>query len=285
MTLVCAHAAFAVVAVPTGFADELVVGGLSEPTAMAWLPDGRLLVAERVSAKIRLVVGGVLEPDPIFTVPEVEALQTEEGLLGLAVDPAFPDRPYVYLYFTHAGTQTSFLVMYTLTGDLTGGGPGLSVDPGSRYAILTDMLNASFNHNGGGLHFGPDGRLYLGLGDDTFPCEIRVGNELAGALLRLDVSALPQPDAGPPDKSILVPADNPFVLSGDANVRLMAARGLRNPFSFHIDPLTGRVFIADVGLRDFEEINLLEASNPGPDFGWPWYEGPAPLTICINQFP
>src|SRR5262249_53484159 len=103
---------------PTGFYDEVVAAGLDLPTAMAWLPDGRILVVEQKTTRVRLVVKGMLVAAPLLTVPDVELLQNEEGLVGLALDPAYPARPYVYLYFMHAGTSTNWLVMYTLTGDL-----------------------------------------------------------------------------------------------------------------------------------------------------------------------
>jgi hypothetical protein len=115
--------------------------------------------------------------------------------------------------------------------------------------------------------------LYLSLGDDGSACNAQDLAVLAGAVLRLDVSAMPGAGSGPPDKADITPSGNPFSGPGE-NERLVWAWGLRNPFRMAVDPLTGDVFTGDVGLVSFEEINRVPAAGPhGENFGWPHREG------------
>jgi cysteine-rich repeat protein len=161
--------------------------------------------------------------------------------------------------------------MFALAGDLSdGSSPNLQLVAASRYDALTDIPDGAANHNGGTLRFGPDGALYASLGEDADRCAAQNPSSLKGAILRLSVANLPGTGAGPPAKSTLVPAGNPF--SGpDDNARLVFAYGLRNPFRFQIDPLSGALFIGDVGEAEFEEANRAVG---GENFGWPFREGP-----------
>ncbi|MBI5868160.1 MAG: PQQ-dependent sugar dehydrogenase, partial [candidate division Zixibacteria bacterium] len=211
----------AAVNLPSGFADELIVSGLDQPVGIAFLPDGRILVIEQRSAAIRLIVGGHLSTtNPIFTVPSVNASGNEQGLLGLAVDPAFPTRPYIYVYFTHAGTSTNYISMFTVTGDVSDPGSGnLAIAAASQFNLITDIPDAATNHNGGTLRFGPDGLLYVSSGDDATPCSAQDSTDLRGCILRLKVSGMPLAGSGPPAKSLLVATGNPFPGPND-NARL-----------------------------------------------------------------
>jgi cysteine-rich repeat protein len=270
--LVAGAAPAARAALPTGFADDVVATGLSQPASFAFLPDGRVLVVEQVTRRIRLVVNGVFgTTDPLHTIADVNTIGGERGLLGIAVDPDFPARPYVYVYFSHTGTATNYLSMFALAGDLSdGNSPNLSLLAASRFDVLVDLPDAASNHNGGTLRFGPDGALYLSLGEDADRCAAQDPSSLKGAILRLSVASLPGAGAGPPAKSTLVPPGNPF--SGpDDNARLAFAIGLRNPFRFQIDPVSGALFIGDVGEVEFEEVNRAVG---GENFGWPFREGP-----------
>jgi len=252
---------------PDGFIDEEVASDLESPVGLTFLPDGRILVVEQISADIAIVPVGASVATTIFTVPDVDA-GGEKGLLGIAVDPEWPVRPYLYIYFDHSSGDEIHIRMYTASGDLS--------DPASSnlvlsspYEIIDDIPDIFFNHNGGTIRFGPDGMLYAGTGDDAEFCNAQILTSLSGKILRLDVSALPEAGSGPPAKSVITPDDNPFP-GPNENERLVYSHGLRNPFRFHIDPLTGRLYIGDVGSGDYEEVN--EAFG-GDNFGWPKREG------------
>jgi glucose/arabinose dehydrogenase len=254
--------------VPTGFADEVVFDNLNSPCGIAFLPDGRLLIIEQKTANVKLGVPGD-QPDSVLHISDVNAFGGEQGLLGIAVDPDWPARPYVYFYFNQATTQKCCVVMYIASGDLSNPS-STNVTFGNRYDILTDIPDVANAHNAGTLRFGPDGHLYVSIGDDTDDCAAQDSTTLKGKILRLQVSALPGIGSGPPPKSLLTPPDNPFV-GANANAGLVWAYGLRNPFRFHIDPATGRLYIADVGAGRYEEVNECLG---GENFGWPHYEGP-----------
>jgi glucose/arabinose dehydrogenase len=261
----------AMLAVPSGFVDELVVGGLDAPTNSTFLPDGRMLVVEQYTGWVRLVVGGGLAAiDPVGVVTEVRS-GGEAGLLGVAVDPGFPARPYVYVHATHAGSSSIRLWRYTLTGDLAFTGNGaMALDPASRYTVLAGLPDSMANHNGGTLRFGSDGMLFVALGDDDTPCRAQDLTRLQGKILRLDVSSLPPGGGGPPPRASITPSDNPFAAHADSAARLVWALGLRNPFSFTIDAPSGCLFVGDVGSQAWEEIDVICAG--GGNYGWPHWE-------------
>ncbi len=260
---------------PTGFSDQQMVSGLSDPVGMALLADGRLLVIEQRSATVQLVIFGALTlTHPILTVPEVNASGAEQGLLGIAIDPGWPARNFIYLQYDHAGDAKIRISRFRVTGDLDfSNGGGLAISPASRYDILADVPDNAPNHNGGTLRFGPDGMLYASLGEDASRCAAQDSVSLRGVILRLDVSQLPADPGGPAPKALIAAAGNPFAAHPDSSARLVWALGLRNPFRFHIDGPTGDLFIADVGEQTWEEVDV--ASAGGLNFGWPHYEGPA----------
>ncbi len=257
--------------VPNNFTDTQVTTNLDMPTGFTFLPDGRILVIEQWSAKIRLIVNGAIGGnDPLITVPNVRNDNGEAGLLGIDVDPDWPARPYIYVYYDHDGTSTCWLSMYTVTGDLSNpNSDNLQIAPSSRYDIITDIPDALPNQNGGTVRFGNDGMLYLSLGDDVDGCQSQDTSTLYGEILRLDMSAMPGTGSGPPPKTDITPSDNPF--SGDANTNLVFCYGLRNPYRFNIDRVTGDLIIGDVGQTNFEEMNI---ATGGENFGWPFREGP-----------
>lgn len=273
------------IALPEGFTAEEIVTGMQEPVGMAFLPDGRLLVVERSTGHVRLLVDGhISQFDPMCEVDSVQSAFGEQGLLGIAVDPGWPARPYVYVSYTALG-ETIRLSRFAATGDLDNGlSDSLVIDPASRRDVLRDIEDLLEFHNGGGLHFGPDGMLYFTIGDDGDDCAAQDSTRWKGVMLRLDVRLIPPGGGPPPGRELLVPPDNPFDTDALPDRRLIYAEGLRNPFSFDIDPPTGSVFVADVGNQEFEEINILGAS--GQNYGWPLFEGPAPHTPeCVTQFP
>jgi hypothetical protein len=196
---------------------------------------------------------------------------TERGLLGIAVDPEFPARPYVYIHCNDSTALAIRITRLTVGGDLAFTGNGnLAIDPASRYDVLTAIPDNDARHNGGTVRFGPDGMLYASIGDDASSCAAQDTSSLRGVILRIDVSGLPAGAGGPPAFGLITPADNPFP-SNQPRARLIWACGLRNPFRFHIDPLDGNLYIADVGESHWEEIN--RATGGGLDFGWPHFEG------------
>lgn len=236
---------------PPGFNEEQVTTGLVVPTAFVFTPDGRIFVAEQGGA-IMCIAGGQILPQPMIVLPVTS--YREQGLLGMALDPEFPVRPYVFVVYTHftGFNEDNFNWVSRLTVD------GNVIDPASEIVLFDAIPTGIGFHVGGCIRFGADGNLLISAGDTNwappFPQDL---TRLEGKILRL------RPDGG-------VPADNPFV--GVAGVRPEIFQyGLRNPFRFSIQPGTGLAFVGDVGASDWEEIDV---GPPGANFGWPIHEGP-----------
>ncbi len=265
-------------ATPTYFLEEAVLAGIDAPSNSQFLPDGRILITGQYTAQVTLVVGD--SPAVAFvagTIPNVRS-GGEAGLLGVTVDPRFPARPHLYVHATHTPPNEIRVTRYTLTGDLAWAGNGaMSIDPGSARVILAGLPDLAPKHNGGTLRFGIDGMLYIALGDDDDPCRAQDLTKLQGKILRVDVSGVPAGAGAAPRYATITPPGNPFVAHADSAARLVWALGLRNPFSFTIDPLTGCLVIGDVGNELWEEIDL--ACSGGRNFGWPHFEGPVRTTL------
>lgn len=263
-------------ALPSGFTFEHVVPGpfVGEPTGFAFLPDGRALVIERDTGSIRLAARGGAEAVWITDVEGSDGSTGERGLLGIAVDPAWPQRPYVYVYHSHV-SHRGHVTRLRAAGDLA--------DPASTVLSLGETRTVFDRgpdfapwHHGGSVRFGRDGMLYVSLGDNLSRCDAQGFASLAGTLLRLDVSRLPDGAGGPPPLWEITPFDNP-VRGPMPLPRLVWARGLRNPFRFTVDPLTGDLFVGDVGEARWEEVNRLPFRGTGGwNLGWPIREGPEP---------
>ncbi|MFZ3089142.1 MAG: PQQ-dependent sugar dehydrogenase [Nitrospirota bacterium] len=240
---------------PSGFTETNVVTGLSSPVGMAFLPDGRILVIEQAGA-IKLVSSGTAS-----TLLTVTGITTggERGLLGIAVDPDYPTRPYIYVYYT-ASTSPNYaqVARYTFVNN--------SIDPNSKLILINDIPDSASNHNGGTLRFGLDKTLYISVGDDASSCDAQNRTLLKGNILRIKVDA----SINPADRATLAPANNPFVSATNNNEKIVWAYGLRNPFRFNVHPDTGALFIGDVGAGTREEVDI---STGGENFGWPYYEG------------
>jgi glucose/arabinose dehydrogenase len=235
--------------VPPGFSESLVASGLSSPTAMEIAPDGRIFVCQQ-GGQLRVIKNGALLPTPFVSL-NVNAVG-ERGLLGVAFDPNFATNGFVYLYYTtNTAPLHNRVVRFTANGDVA--------VPGSETLILRlDDLSSATNHNGGALHFGPDGKLYVAVGENANGANAQTFSNLLGKLLRINA-----------DGSI--PADNPFFNSATGQNRAIWALGLRNPYTFAFQRGTGRMFINDVGQSTWEEINEGVA---GSNHGWPATEGP-----------
>jgi glucose/arabinose dehydrogenase len=257
---------------PAGFSESTLVTGLTQPTAIAFLPDDGMLVAEKGGSLLQVRDGSV-------AVLANLAVCTDKsmGLLGVAVDPNFSSNGFVYTYRTKpAGNEgpscptesgrVNEVVRLRLEGDLAVGGPT---------AIFTGIRTDNGQHNGGALRVGPDSRLYVstgdtGLGDfrpgggttppgqSTNPFAQDLG-ELPGKVLRIGL------DGG-------VPPDNPFVGVPGARPEVFAY-GFRNPFRFGFDPATGSLWLGDVGENTWEELDIVHA---GGNYGWPQCEGTEP---------
>lgn len=285
------HVSRAQVLVP-GFTDSIVAQNLDLPVAFDFLPDGRIVFVEQYSARIRVLVNGQIPAsDPVVTVPSV-VIGGERGLLGVAVDPQFPSRPYFYTHQTSTGNVIR-ISRWTVTGDLTNtAGGALSASPASRFDLLANIPDNAGNHNGGTVRFGPDGMLYVSIGDDADYCDAQNIGILKGKILRLRVSELP-PGAGTANFAQITPPDNPYVARPDSAGRLVYAYGLRNPFRAQIDPGRNTLVIGDVGLSEFEEVDLLalpggagtDIGPAGANFGWPWREGNIYYLSCGGTEP
>jgi glucose/arabinose dehydrogenase len=267
---------------PTGFVHELVAGGFVKPIGLAFLPDGRLLVVEQETHLIHVRTPGGVQ-GIVGTVPGVAngILEDERGIQHMAIDPQWPARPYLYVWYSHANPHTMWLSMFTVTGDLSS--PlSTNLALGSQYVILNDVPKVTENHNGGAIRFGPDGMLYLSTGEDFQFCPAQDLGTGLGKILRLDVSSLPGAGPGPPPKAQIAAAGNPFNGPSDWSL-LVWSYGLRNPFRFDIDPVTSHLMIADVGELAREEIDW--GSLPGQNFGWPWFEGDIANVGCGGPAP
>jgi glucose/arabinose dehydrogenase len=241
----------------------LAAAGLDQPVDLQHAGDDRLFLVEQ-PGRIRVLRGSELLPEPFLDLRDrVGARGSEQGLLGLAFHPSFADNG---LFFVNYTDRSGDSVVARLQAD-----PGADRADPARETVLLRVGQPFSNHNGGGMAFGPDGYLYIGLGDGGSAGDPQ-GNAqrldtLLGKLLRLDV------DAGEP---YAVPPDNPF-REGGARPEIWAY-GLRNPWRFAFDPLRGDLFIADVGQNAWEEVNVLPAGAPGgANFGWNLREGTQPF--------
>ncbi len=254
--------AAAAATVPTYYSDTLVAGGLSAPRSLDFLPDGRIIVVEN-NGRFLLVNG-----TSNVSLGTLTGISTsgEQGLLGVAIDPDFPVRPYLYVHYTTANYVQIARFNFT---NASGPGP-LGLNLSSKLVLLGDMPNQATNHNGGTVRFGPDKMLYISIGDDAQGgCEAQDLTYMAGKILRIKVDDT----VDPADRATLAPSDNPFFGNASVNATLVWAYGLRNPFRFDIDPVTGTLFIGDVGQSAFEEVDRVPTG--GLNLGWPYYEANA----------
>ena len=250
---------------------ELVTGGLDAPDGIANAGDGsnRIFVLEQ-PGRIRVVAAdGTLIEAPFLDITDrVGSSSTEQGLLGLAFHPDYANNGRFFVNYTNLDGHT-VISEFAVTGE-----PNIA-DPASETLIIFVEQPAG-NHNGGHLAFGPDGYLWIGLGDgggagDRFQNAQNPGT-LLGSMLRIDV------DSADPYG---VPAGNPFIDDPNARNEVWAI-GLRNPWRYTFDRQTGDLYIADVGQGQREEISFAAAdSSGGENYGWPIIEG----TVCYETDP
>jgi glucose/arabinose dehydrogenase len=247
--------------VPVGL--EEVASGLSFPLYLtAPIGDARLFIVQKGGA-IRIVKDGVLLPAPFLDLAGRVSTGAEQGLLGLAFDPGYASTGRFVVHYTDAGGATMVSAFRVSAGDPD------RADPASETPILTVEQPFS-NHNGGQILFGPDGLLYLGLGDGGGSGDPsgrgQSLTDLLGNILRVDVGSAP---------GYTIPPDNPFDGVAAARSEIWSF-GLRNPWRFTFDPATGDLYVADVGQGAWEEIDVVSAAEGAgrrANFGWNLTEG------------
>jgi putative heme-binding domain-containing protein len=241
------------VTLPPGFVRSGVAAGITGATAMEIAPDGRVFVCEQTGA-LRIVKDDILLKQP-FAGFKVDSTW-ERGLLGVALDPGFARNGFVYVCYVSSEPKPHHRISrLTARGDTAVPGSEVVLFEGDDQTRVRAPEPAG--HQGGAIHFGVDGKLYVALGEQTSGKPAQDLGSLLGKILRLDA------DGG-------IPADNPFYQTATGKYRAIWVRGLRNPFTFAVQPGTGRLLINDVGQDRWEEINEGVA---GANYGWPMSEG------------
>lgn len=236
--------------------------GFNDPVDLTHAGDSRIFVVEQ-DGKIWIVdQNGVKNTTPFLDIdPRVNSGANERGLLGLAFHPGYAQNGYFFVNYTNSSGATVVSRFSVSAND-----PDLG-DPNSEVILLTISQPYS-NHNGGGIKFGPDGYLYIGMGDGGSGGDpLNAGqttNTLLGKMLRIDVNAF--------NSTYDIPADNPFVNNATTSDEIWAL-GLRNPWRFSFDRVTGDLWIGDVGQNNREEIDFQPGnSTGGENYGWRCYE-------------
>lgn len=247
-----------------------IATGLRNAVDIAHAGDDRLFIVEQVGIIQVLDANRQIASSPLLNIQNKVRFGGERGLLGLAFHPNFSDNGYFYVNYTNSSGNTNISRFKLEAGATT-------ADANSEL-ILFSVNQPYNNHNGGCLKFGPDGYLYIGLGDGGLfadPMDVAQNNaSLLGKILRIDV------DNGEPYS---IPPDNPFVNNSSVSPEIWAS-GLRNPWKFSFDRVTQDLWIGDVGQNDFEEINFVPANTElGLDFGWRCYEGNSAFNLINCQ--
>lgn len=242
-----------------------MVSGLTRPVGLVHAGDGsgRIFVLEQPGL-IRIIQDDQLLPLPFLDISHQVTCCGERGLLGVAFHPEYEQNGFFFLNYIDLDGNT-VIARFMVSGDKN------TADPDGE-VILLNIEQPYGNHNGGGMAFGPDGYLYLGLGDGGSGGDPQGNaqnpNTVLGKLLRIDV------DRG---EFYTIPEDNPYAQGGGEPE--VWATGLRNPWRFSFDQETGDLYLGDVGQNSWEEINYLPAgSSGGINFGWNYREGSHPYS-------
>lgn len=249
---------------------ELFKSGFSSPVDIQNAGDSRLFIVEQGGRIKILNDDATVNPTPFLDISSITSSGSERGLLGLAFHPDYTNNGYFFVNYTNNSGDTQ-ITRYSVDGS----NPDLA-DPASALPILTVDQPYS-NHNGGCIQFGPDGYLYIGMGDggaggdpDNYAQNLM---ELLGKMLRIDI------DNTAGGNNYAIPADNPFV--GDPNaLDEIWASGLRNPWRFSIDEVLNEIWIGDVGQNQMEEIHKESVTEAGLNYGWRCYEGSLPFNTA-----
>ncbi|NOS80492.1 MAG: hypothetical protein HOP32_02770 [Nitrospira sp.] len=231
---------------------QSVLSGLNFPVGLAQAPDGRIFFNERLTGRVRIIN----PPNPQWLLQSAPFCQLtiatsgEQGLLGLALDPNFadPNNRFVYVYHSASSPLRNRVVRYTDSG-------GVCVNE----TIILDNLPASTNHNGGIILFGPDGKLYVVIGDAENTANSQNVTSLAGKVLRVN-------------RDGSAPSDNPFFSNANANAQKVFSLGHRNSYGMTFHTQTGDLWETENGPADNDEINRIV---PGGNYGWPTVRGVA----------
>ncbi len=230
---------------PPGFTYQTLVDGpLNSATAMAFAPDGRLFITERTTGNIRVFANGALQAAPWATIAVAGGgTWAEQGLLGIAIDPAFLTNRFVYVFYTAPSGTENRIARLQENGGV-----------GSNLTVLSpaNALQSQLYHNAGPMVFGYDGTLFVGTGDALGGSNAQNMQTWLGKILRFNVP------------NLTVPSNNPF--PGSAIYSL----GHRNQFGLTIHPVTGKLYQTENGGALMDELNLIQA---GGNYGWPNYEG------------
>lgn len=246
---------------PAGFAESQVATGLN-PTTMSFAPDGRLFLCEK-HGLLRVIVDSALLPAPVLDLSEKIDAWNERGLLSVCFDPEFSRNGWIYVFYTlnrdpkdngHASSNNR-VSRFTLKGNVA--------DPKSEKVILElNKLSKTGWHNGGGLAFGKDGKLYISTGENANGGYAQDPSNLLGKLLRIE-------------KDGSIPKDNPNYREYQGENRAIVALGLRNPFSIAMQRKTGLLYVNMVG-ANFEQIEAYDSGTApvAVNYGWPGIDGP-----------
>lgn len=241
-------------------AVEVVAGGLEAPLYVIAPPrDDRLFVVEQ-SGRVRIIEDGRLLKTPFLDISTRLKFGGERGLLSLAFHPDYAGNGFLFVNYSEKGSGATIVKRYRVTADSD------RADPASAHLILR-VAQPYSNHNGGHILFGPDGMLYIAMGDGGARGDPQGNGQnrasLLGALLRIDI------DRGDP---YAIPPDNPFVGDADARPEIWAW-GLRNPWRIAFDAAAGLLYVADVGQDEWEEVTIAHAAAGGLNHGWNVMEG------------
>lgn len=235
---------------------ETVANGINNPVEIKHAGDDRLFIVEQ-TGRIKIIqADGTVNNTPFLNVSNLISSGGERGLLGLAFAPDYAETGRFYINYTNNSGDTT-IARYTVSAN-----PDVANSSGQ---VLLTIDQPFSNHNGGNIHFGQDGYLYISMGDGGYAGDPnnygQNKNSLLGKMLRIDVSG----------ENYTSPADNPFV--GVAGADEIWAYGLRNAWKFSFDHATDEIWIADVGQNAIEEINVQSVESEGLNYGWRCYEG------------
>lgn len=251
------------------FRLDLVASGFDLPSGIAVGPDGEIYVTETRSGLIRVVGTDGTPPETFLDLSDRIRGDGERGLLGFALHPEYAANRRLFVHYTRRSDGAIMI------SEFAGAADGRSADPGSERTLLT-VDHPSAYHNGGQLAFGPDGNLYIGLGDGGSRGDVdgnaQSTHALLGKILRIDVDGSPDPRRG-----YAIPSGNPYAVEGGAPEIFLV--GVRNPWRFSFDNASSTLWVADVGEGAVEEINRLEMNSAsGSNLGWSVMEG----SSCYN---
>ncbi len=246
---------------PPGFTETQVAGGLN-PTTMTFAPDGRLFLCEKPGL-LRGVDGGAMLPSPVLDIAAKVDSWNERGLLSVCFDPEFAGNGWIYIYYTHNRnpahanhtSSNNRVSRFTIKGNMA---------DASSEVVLRELTNLSKIgwHNGGGLSFGKDGKLYISTGENANGPNAQDSGNLLGKLLRIN-------------KDGSIPTDNSHYRDYTGSNRAIVALGLRNPFNIAVQRATGLLYLSMVG-ANFEQIESYDTgvAPAAVNYGWPGIDGP-----------